>query len=158
MLVETCSTHFCIVLLLTYFWGFNNVAAKVTSIMIKKKAASRTRLPPRDRFRKMAQRDKKQGQHFLTSLFWVAKHTVFLPDYRDIQRTAKINVPKETKIGCRSSLASQRIQKCARIRVNECEYTKNWKNVFADVCIFYFWRQLHLQIFVYFPSLLRPSA
>ena len=26
------------------FWGFNNVAAKVTSIMIKKKAASRTRL------------------------------------------------------------------------------------------------------------------
>ena len=109
--------------------------------------------PPRDRFRKMAQRDKKQGQHFLTSLFWVAKHTVFLPDYKDIQRTAKINIPKETKIGCRSSLASQRIQKCARIRVNECEYTKNWKNVFADVCIFYFWRQLHLQIFVYFPSL-----
>ena len=44
MLVETCSTHFCIVLLLTYFWGFNNVAAKVTSIMIKKKAASRIRL------------------------------------------------------------------------------------------------------------------
>jgi hypothetical protein len=62
----------------------------------------------------------------------------YLPDYKDIQRTAKINVPKETKIGCRSSLASQRIQKCARIRVNECEYTKNWKNVFADVCIFYF--------------------
>ena len=55
-----------------------------------------------------------------------------------IQRTAKINVPKGTEIGSRTSLASQRIQKCARIRVNECEYTKNWKNVFADVCIFYF--------------------
>ena len=29
-------------------------------------------------------------------------------------------------------------QKSAKIRVNEYEYTKNWKNVFADVCIFYF--------------------
>ena len=55
-----------------------------------------------------------------------------------IQRTAKIIVPKGTEIGSRTSLASQRIQKCAKIRVNECEYTKNWKNVFADVCIFYF--------------------
>ena len=55
-----------------------------------------------------------------------------------IQRTAKINVPKGTEIGSRTSLASQRIQKCAKIRGNECEYTKNGKNVFADVCIFYF--------------------
>ena len=62
----------------------------------------------------------------------------YLPDYKDIQRTAKINVPKGTEIGSCTSLASQRIQKCAKIRVNECEYTKNWKNVFADVCIFYF--------------------
>jgi len=61
-----------------------------------------------------------------------------LSDYKDIQRTAKINVPKGTEIGSRTSLASQRIQKCAKIRVNECEYTNNWKNVFADVCIFYF--------------------
>ena len=60
-----------------------------------------------------------------------------MSDYKDIQRTAKINVPKGTEIGSRTSLASQRIQKCARIRVNECEYTKNWKNVFADVCIFF---------------------
>ena len=60
----------------------------------------------------------------------------FSSDYKDIQRTAKINVPKGTEIGSRTSLASQRIQKCAKIRVNECEYTKNWKNVFADVCIF----------------------
>ena len=36
------------------------------------------------------------------------------------------------------TITSQRIQKCAKIRVNECKYTKNWKNVFADVCIFYF--------------------
>ena len=102
--------------------------------------------PPRDRFRKMAQRDKKQGQHFLTSQFWVAKHTVFFADCKDIQKTAKINVPKGTEIASRTWLASQRIQKCAKIRVNECEYTKNWKNVFADVCIFYFWRQLHLHV------------
>ena len=61
-----------------------------------------------------------------------------MPDYKDIQRTAKIIVPEGTKIGGRSSLASQRIQKCARIRVNECENIKNWKIVFADVCIFYF--------------------
>ena len=37
VLVETYSTHFRIVLLLTYFWGFNNVAAKTTSIMILKR-------------------------------------------------------------------------------------------------------------------------
>ena len=42
-----------------------------------------------------------------------------------------------TEIGSCTSLASQRIQEYAKIRVNECEYTKNWKNVFADVCIFY---------------------
>ena len=55
-----------------------------------------------------------------------------------MQRTAKINVPKGTEIGGRTSLDSQRIQKCAKICVNECDYTKNWKNVFADVCTFYF--------------------
>ena len=60
------------------------------------------------------------------------------PFFVRLQRTAKINVPKGTEIGSRTSLASQRIQKCAKIRVNECEYTKNWKNFFADVCIFYF--------------------
>lgn len=37
-----------------------------------------------------------------------------------------------------TGVTSQRLQECARIRVNECKYTKNWKNVFADVCIFYF--------------------
>jgi len=37
----------------------------------------------------MAQRDKKQGQHFLTSQFWVTKCTDFSSDYKDIQRTAK---------------------------------------------------------------------
>ena len=86
----------------------------------------------------MPQRDKKQYKHFLTSQFRVIKCAHFLSDYKDIQRTAKINVPKGTEIGSRTSLASQRIQKCAKIRGNECEYTKNWKNVFADVCIFYF--------------------
>ena len=30
------------------------------------------------------------------------------------------------------------MKECAKICVNECEYTKNWKNVFADVCIFFF--------------------
>ena len=55
-----------------------------------------------------------------------------------IQRTAKINVPKEAKIGGYSSHHFQRLQESAKIRVNECKYTKNWKNVFADVCIFYF--------------------
>ena len=39
------------------------------------------------------------------------------------------------------------MQECAKIRVNECEYTKNWKNVFADVCIFFFWRQSYLTSF-----------
>ena len=61
-----------------------------------------------------------------------------MSDYKDIQRTAKINVPKEAKIGGYSSHHFQRLQESAKIRVNECEYTKNWKNVFADVCIFYF--------------------
>jgi hypothetical protein len=49
-----------------------------------------------------------------------------------------INVPKEAKIGGYSSHHFQRLQESAKIRVNECEYTKNWKNVFADVCIFFF--------------------
>ena len=49
-----------------------------------------------------------------------------------------MNVPKGTEIGSHMSLASQRLQEPAKIRVNECEYTKNWKIVFADVCIFYF--------------------
>lgn len=35
-------------------------------------------------------------------------------------------------------LASQRMQESAKICVNECEYAKNWKIVFADVCIFFF--------------------
>ena len=35
-------------------------------------------------------------------------------------------------------LASQRLQECAKICVNECKRAKNWKNVFADVCIFFF--------------------
>ena len=79
-----------------------------------------------------------ENQHFLINQFYYNRKTDFYQDYKDIQRTAKINVPKGTEIGSRTSLASQRIQKCAKIRVNECEYTKNWKNVFADVCIFYF--------------------
>ena len=45
---------------------------------------------------------------------------------------------KEAKIGGYSSHHFQRLQESAKTRVNECEYTKNWKNVFADVCIFYF--------------------
>ena len=48
-----------------------------------------------------------------------------------------INVPKEAKIGGYSSHHFQRLQESAKIRVNECEYTENWKNVFADVCIFF---------------------
>ena len=93
--------------------------------------------PPRDRFRKMPQRDKKTVSTLFNKPILSYKMRPFLSDYKDIQRTAKINVPKGTEIGSRTSLASQRIQKCARIRVNECEYTKNWKNVFADVCIFF---------------------
>jgi len=61
-----------------------------------------------------------------------------LPDYKDIQRTAKINVPKGTEMGSHTSLASQRLQESAKIRVNECEYAKNWKIVFAVLCIFSF--------------------
>ena len=45
---------------------------------------------------------------------------------------------KEAKIGGYSSHHFLRLQESAKIRINECEYTKNWKNVFADVCIFYF--------------------
>ena len=40
------------------------------------------------------------------------------------------------KIGGYSSHHFQRLQESAKTRVNECEYTKSWKNVFADVCIF----------------------
>lgn len=43
---------------------------------------------------------------------------------------------KEAKIGGYSSHHFQRMQESVKTRVNECEYTKNWKNVFADVCIF----------------------
>ena len=57
-----------------------------------------------------------------------------MPNGQD--QTAKINVPKEAKIGGYSSYHFQRLQESAKIRVNECEYTKNWKNVFADFCIF----------------------
>ena len=92
-----------------------------------------------------------ENQHFLTSQFWVIKCTHFSSDYKDIQRTAKINVPKGTDIGSHTSLASQRIQKCAKIRVNECEYAKKLEKrlcrclyilfltatSFADFCIFY---------------------
>ena len=70
--------------------------------------------------------------------FYYNRKTDFYQDYKDIQRTAKINVPKEAKIGGYSSHHFQLLQESAKIRVNECEYTKNWKNVFADVCIFYF--------------------
>ena len=30
------------------------------------------------------------------------------------------------------------LQESAKIRVNECEYAKNWKIVFAVLCIFFF--------------------
>ncbi len=30
------------------------------------------------------------------------------------------------------------MQECAKICVKKCKRAKNWKNVFADVCIFYF--------------------
>ena len=43
---------------------------------------------------------------------------------------------KEAKIGGYSSHHFQRLQESAKTHVNEYEYTKNWKNVFADVCIF----------------------
>ena len=97
-----------------------------------------TKVSPEGQISKNGTKGQKQGQHFLTTQFLDRKYSVFSSDYKNIQRTAKINVPKGTEIGSRTSLASQRIQKCAKIRVNECEYTKNWKNVFADVCIFYF--------------------
>ena len=37
-----------------------------------------------------------------------------------------------------TGVTSQRLQECAKIRVNECKNAKNWKIIFADVCIFYF--------------------
>ncbi len=30
------------------------------------------------------------------------------------------------------------MQECAKIRVKKCKRAKNWKNDFADVCIFFF--------------------
>jgi len=81
----------------------------------------------------------------------------YLPDYKDIQRIAKINVPKGTEIGSRTSLASQQLQECAKICVKKCKRAKNWKIDFADVCIFFFGRQSYLQIFAYFASPHRPS-
>ena len=30
------------------------------------------------------------------------------------------------------------MQECAKICVKKCKRAKNWKNVFADVCIFFF--------------------
>lgn len=30
------------------------------------------------------------------------------------------------------------MQQCAKICVKKCERAKNWKTVFADVCIFFF--------------------
>ena len=44
----------------------------------------------------------------------------------------------QKRIRIHSLLASQRLQESAKKRVNECEYTKNWKIDFADVCIFFF--------------------
>ena len=79
-----------------------------------------------------------ENQHFLTSQFWVIKCTHFSSDYKDIQRTAKINVPKGTEIGSHTSLASQRLQECAKICVKKCKRVRNWKIDFADVCIFFF--------------------
>ena len=37
-----------------------------------------------------------------------------------------------------SLLASQRLQECAKICIKKCKRAKNWKIVFADVCIFFF--------------------
>ena len=37
-----------------------------------------------------------------------------------------------------TGVTSQRLQECAKICVKKCKRAKNWKNVFADVCIFYF--------------------
>ena len=48
-----------------------------------------------------------ENQHFLINQFYYNRKTDFYQDYKDIQRTAKINVPKGTKSECRSSLASQ---------------------------------------------------
>jgi len=35
-------------------------------------------------------------------------------------------------------LASQRLQECAKICVNECEYAKKRFAIFSDVCFFFF--------------------
>ena len=37
-----------------------------------------------------------------------------------------------------TGVTSQRLQECAKICVKKCKRAKNWKNVFADFCIFYF--------------------
>ena len=70
--------------------------------------------------------------------FYYNRKTNFYQDYKDIQRTAKINVPKEAKIGGYSSLHFQQLQESAKTRVNEGEYAKNWKIIFAVLCIFFF--------------------
>lgn len=43
------------------------------------------------------------------------------------------------KIRGYSSPNSQRLQECAKIRVNECEYAKKCFAIFSDVCFFFFW-------------------
>ena len=59
-----------------------------------------------------------------------------------------------TKFSKHLCLASQRLQECAKICVKKCKRAKNWKIDFADVCIFFFWRQSYLQ----FLPILRPSS
>ena len=39
------------------------------------------------------------------------------------------------------------MQECAKICVKKCKRAKNWKIDFADVCVFYFWRQSYLTSF-----------
>ena len=39
------------------------------------------------------------------------------------------------------------MQECAKICVKKCKRAKNWKIDFADVCIFFFWRQSYLTSF-----------
>ena len=53
----------------------------------------------------------------------VALHSL-LSEYKNVQESVLTNV---------------NIQRTGKTSLQmECEYTKNWKNVFADVCIFYF--------------------
>ena len=39
------------------------------------------------------------------------------------------------------------MKECAKICVKKCKRAKNWKIDFADVCIFFFWRQSYLTSF-----------